>query len=327
MTVGSRQRDGKGVGVGVAAAAQGLGFRHRMPRRLRVVNPGACTHELVVERGLDGPRLETFGLVPRVGDPGLRERVGEQELGRLVHESKRCLHTLEHAPHPVGVESGAFQGVEADPVRLLLAGAAETQRLVLGVCLGAEQRGHPGLAAPAGGDGQRGKQTGEHPGRHGALLLDAAGVVALAQVREFVGDDRRVFALVVGIEKQAEIDADDAPRHGERVDLGVVDQHGGQRGLADARKLREAVDIDLDVVLEDRIRDRGDARANLLQRDLGEFPFGCGRYEPGRPVAEFRQLRGLGSGNGEGQGQDGQAAQRRSNHAAFAESWDRDHTR
>ena len=70
-----------------------------------------------------------------------------------------------------------------------------------------------------------------------------------------------------------------------------------------------------------------DARTDLLQRHLGEFAFGRGRYEPGRPVAEFRQFRRLGSGDGEGQRQDGQTAQRRSNHAAFAKPGERDHTR
>ena len=92
---------GKGQGdrvlVGAAAVASGGGLGQRPAGRLGVVGLGADAHELVVEGG--GHRLvrEPFGLVLGVGDAALRQRVGEQELGRPIDEAEGAAHALEHA--------------------------------------------------------------------------------------------------------------------------------------------------------------------------------------------------------------------------------------
>ena len=326
VLVGPGERDGKCVGVRIAAAPARPSFGDGAARRFRVVDLGACAHELVVQRRRHAPVGEAVGLTLGVGDSGLGQGVGEQEFGRPVDETESGLHALEHPPHAAGVEPGAFQRVESDAVRLLLPGPAEPQGVVLGERLGAEQRRHARFPAPGGGDGKRGEQTGQHPRGHGALLLDVPRVVALPQVRKLVGDDRGVFALVPGVEKEPQVDAHDTPGDGEGVDLRAVHQNRGESRFGDSGELRQPVNVDIDIVLEDRVGDRGDARPDLLERDLGELPFRHRRHQPGGPVPEFRQFRRLGRGCGQGQEQDGQAAQRHWGTCGLAEPWERDHT-
>ncbi|MNM95380.1 hypothetical protein D3C81_1078210 [compost metagenome] len=85
---------------------------------------------------------------------------------------------------------------------------------------------------------------------HALLGLDAAGEVALRQVRQFVGQYRGVLALGLGIEEQPAVDPDDPARGGEGVEFTAVDENELQAPVLQLAGFGQTVDAGFDVILE-----------------------------------------------------------------------------
>ena len=86
-----------------------------------------------------------------------------------------------------------------------------------------------------------------------------------------MGDHGRVLALVLGVQKEPKIDADDAAWYGKGVDLWAVDEHCRQCRLDEIGLFGEPQDVELHVVLEDGVVHRRRARADFLQRGASEL--------------------------------------------------------
>ena len=217
--------------------------------------------------------------------------MGEQELRRLGDVAERLTHPSEHARHAGRIQPRVHQGVQADAVRLLFAGAAEAQRLALDPALRPKHRRHAGVAAASRADGDAGEQAGEPPRRQRPLRLELAGVVALAEMGELVRHHRRVLALVASVQKQAEVDADHAAGHRERVDLRAVDEHGRQHRRGERGVFGQPLHIHLHIVLENRIVDGGRTGADLPERRARQFAFSDRGHHTGGCVAQSGQAR------------------------------------
>ena len=205
-----------------------------------------------------------------------------------------ALHALEHARHAIWVVPGFREDVQTNAVCLLLAGAAVAQHGVLGEGLAALHGRHGRIGvAPGGDDGDGGQNPRQHGQRHALHLFHLAGEVSLAQVGEFVRHHGGILVHVLGIEIEAKIDADDAARHGEGIDLRAVHQHRIEHGLVQVRVLREAPDVDLREVLEQRVVRGRHLGADLPQRLLAESPLRLGRDNRRRGIAKLGQLVGV----------------------------------
>src|SRR5690606_32082890 len=109
-------------------------------------------------------------------------------------------------------------------VRFALVRACEADLLLDGEALCGGYAGHRRIAASRGGADQDG---GEHRGRRhqtlAALRGDAARDMPLRDVRDFVGQDARRLAFVLGLEQQPDIHADEAAGQSEGVDGRILD--------------------------------------------------------------------------------------------------------
>ena len=247
-------------------------------------------HHLVVQRARVALGGMLLHLAAGVGDPRFAQRVGQQKLRRLAGVAVGAVHALKHAHHAAGIQARPHHGVEAHPVRLLLPAPAVAQLVGLGRRLHAGHRRHARIAAAHGADHDGGHHRRQGGQGLGPLHLNAPGEVALAQVGELVADDAGVLVDILGVQHEAEIDADDAARRGEGVDLVVVDEDGLQHRLAQVAVLGELRHLLFHVVLEDGVIDGGQRRPHLLDEVLADAALRLRRDQAGGGVPQGRQV-------------------------------------
>ena len=111
--------------------------------------------------------------------------------------------------------------------------------------------------------------------------------MALAQVRQFVGQNRGKLLLTLGIQEQAAINADDIAGDRKGIDVGAVDDR--QREVAATQRCRgyEAINDRVQVVLDQGI---GDLR--------GGSPDGCHHLTPDICFLALRDKPTTGATNG-----------------------------
>ncbi len=151
-------------------------------------------------------------------------RVAEQELRRaLAGVAGGGKHALEHRRRAAGIHAGTIQVVDSQAIGFLLILAAVAQRFIEHGGLGGSHRRHARIAADGGGQHQAGEQSREADGRRAALCIQAAGEVPLAEVGEFVGQDRGQFVLAARLLKQPGVDTDHTTRHRKGIERWVFD--------------------------------------------------------------------------------------------------------
>ncbi|MCY1358410.1 hypothetical protein D9M69_449460 [compost metagenome] len=252
----------------------------------------AGAHQLVTQAVLDAAGWQLLGAVAGVGDTGFGHRVGQEEFRRLGVVAVLAHQALEHAWHGAWVVAGLFQVEDADAVGFLFVLPGEAALFLDGRRLGGHDRRH----ACVTGAGRRRDYAGEHRRHdgdlHALLGLDAAGEVALRQVRQFVGQHRGVLGLGGGIEEEAAVDADDAAGGGEGVELRAVEQHEFQAPVLQLAGLGQAVDTGFDIVFQLRVVELRHLAAQQAQPGAAELVF-LFRGDDGRAgVPQRRQVVG-----------------------------------
>jgi hypothetical protein len=205
------------------------------------------------------------GAVAGVGDTRFGHRVSQQELRRLGVIAILACQALEHGRHVARVVAGLFQVLDADAVGFLFVLPRKAPLFLDGRRLGAGNHADTRIASATGGQHDAGQQCSHHRQLHALLGFDAAGEVALRQVRQFVGQYRGVFAFGLSVEEQAAVDPDDATRRGEGVELAAVDQDELQAPVLQLAGLGQLVHAGLDVVLELRVVELVDLAAQQAQ--------------------------------------------------------------
>ena len=97
--------------------------------------------------------------------------------------------------------------------------------------------------------------------------------MALGQVRQFVGQYRRVFAFGLCIEEQTAVDPDDPTRSRKGVELWAVDQDKFQAPVIDLAGLHQLVHAGFDVILELRVIELRDLAAQVSQPSAAQLVF------------------------------------------------------
>ena len=310
---GAAQADGQAVAGGVVLRAflqlrtEALGGQ---PRRAFELQLGTGAHQLVGQAvGLAAGR-RLLGAVAAVGDARFGQRVGEQELRRLGVVAVLAGQALEHAGHATRVVAGVAQVAQADAVGFLLVLPREAALALDGGGLPGGDGGDGGIP----GAGRRGDHAGEH-GRHqrqlhALLRFQAACVMALRQVGQFVGEHRGELGFGLRVQEQPAVDADDAARHGEGVELRAVEDHELQAAVLQLAGLGQAVDVAFDEVLEQRVRQLRDLAAQHAQPGAAELVLLFGRDDGRAGVAQRRQVIGArhrAQGQADGKQQQGRA--------------------
>ena len=271
------------VGLRVAALAlQPLavpGLRLVVAAEALGLHPGA--HELEIR----AVRVHATGVLPRpvagVGDAALGQGVGEQEFRWPGVTAGGRLHHLEHVGGAIGVEARPGQVLDTHPVGLLFVGTTELELILLGRRLGAGHRRHAGIAG-ARGDRHHTAQHAEQGGNPRPLLrLDTAGEVALADVGQFVGQDRRQFGLGLRLLNQAVVHAHHPARNREGVDGGVVHRNEFDTPIPEFTGFRQSVDQAFQIILQQRVFHRGHLAAERHQPDPAHHVFLAHRQHTG----------------------------------------------
>ena len=182
--------------------------------------------------------------------------MGQQELGRCGVVAAELGETLEHVRHCSGVVACLFQIENADAVGFLFILAREAALFLDGGGLGGCQSGKTSVPAAGGGQHNAGEHGGHEGYLHALLLLEAAGEVALRQVRQFVGQDRGKLGFAAGMQKQAAVDAHHTARRGKGVQLRAVNQHKGQAAVAQLAGFRQTTGQVFDKAFQLRIIQR-----------------------------------------------------------------------
>ena len=214
---------------------------------------GARTHQLVAEAVGDALGGVLLGAVAGVGDARLGDRVGEEEFRRLGVVAILAHQALEHAGHGARIVAGFLQVEQADAVGFLFVLSGEAALLLDGGGLRTHDGGDTGVSGAGSGSNDAGEHGGHHRYLHALLGLDAAGEVALRQVRQLVSHHRGVFAFGLGVQQQAAVDPDDAAGGGEGVDLRAVEQDEFQAAVFQLAGLGQAIDAGFHIVLELRV--------------------------------------------------------------------------
>ena len=263
------------------------------PRRAFELQLGAGAHQLVGEAVDLAAGRSLFGAVSAVGDARFRQRVSEQEFRRLGVVAVLPGQALEHAGHAARIVAGVAQVAQADAVGFLLVLPREAALALDGGGLPGGNGGNRGIA----GAGRRGDHAGEH-GRHqrqlhALLRFQTARVMALRQVGQFVCEHRSELGFGLGVQEQAAIDADDAARHGEGVELRAVEDHELQAPVLQLAGLGQAVDVPFDEVLEQRVGQLRDLAAQHAQPGASELVLLFGGDYGRAGIAQRRQVVGV----------------------------------
>ncbi len=168
-----------------------------------------------------------------------------------------------------------------------------------------------GVTGARRGGNDAGEHGGHHRDLHTLLGFDAAGKVALRQVRQFVGHDRGVFRFAAGIQKEAAVDSDNPAGSGKGVELRAVEEDELQAAILQLACFGQAIDAGFDEVLEQRIRQLGDLSAQHAQPGAAQLVFLLWGDDRGAGVAQRRQIacRQCRTGEQAGEGQQGGAQQ------------------
>ena len=237
--------------------------------------------------------------------------MGHQEFRWPAVVAVLAHQALEHARHGARIVAGLFQVDDADAVGFLFILPGEAARLLNGGGLCRGNGGDAGITGARCGGDDTGEHGGHHRDLHALLGFDAAGKVALRQVRQFVGHDRGVFRFAAGIEEQAAVDPDDPAGRGKGVELGAVEQDEFQAAILQLAGFGQAIDAGFDEVLEDRVGQLGDLAAQHAQPGTAQLVFLLWRDDRRTGVAQRRQVAGRQCRAGEqaGEGQQGRAQQ------------------
>ena len=104
-----------------------------------------------------------------------------------------------------------------------------------------------------------------------------------------MADDAGVLMHVLGMQHQAEVDADDAAGRGEGVDLLVVNQDGLKHRLAQLAVLGKLGHLLFNVVLEDGVIDGRQRRPHLLEEVFADAALHLRGDQAGGGVPQGRQ--------------------------------------
>ena len=215
------------------------------------INPGGRVeypHPLLDDRvahavGREDGGTHLVGAATCLGNARARDRVRAQQFRNPVRpELGAPAHGVEEARHRRRIESGRVEQADADTVRFVLVLAREVDLRLDGEVL---RRGHcahrrVGAAARHRADQDRSERGGGGHQVRTRLVLEAARDVPLRDVRHLVREHGRELALLVRLEQQPGVDADEPAGQGERVDRGVADQEEIEVAVAVVGEAREA---------------------------------------------------------------------------------------
>ena len=213
----------------------------------------ARANQLIALAVLDTALGRLFGTVAGVSDTRFGHRVSQQKFRRLGAVAVLLRKAFEHGGHVARVVTGLFKVLDADAVGFLFVLPRETPLFLDCRRLGAGNHADTRIASATGSQHDTREQSRHHRQLHALLGFDAAGEVALRQVRQFVRQHRGVFAFGAGIEEQAAVDPDDAAGGREGVEFTAVDQDEFQAPVLQLAGFGQAVHGSLDVVLELRV--------------------------------------------------------------------------
>ena len=243
-------------------------------------------HQLEALAILDAALGKTLGTRLGIGDPAVGDRVGQQEFRRGTVIAILPGEPTEHLRHGARIVAGALQIDDADAVGLLLVESGKAQLALDGRRLGRGDCGDSRIAAACRGGHDAGEQGRHQRQLHALLVFHPAGEVALDEVTQLMGHDRRVFGFGLRLEEQPAIDPDHPAGRGEGVDLGILDQDEDQAVVLQVAGLGQLVDGLLDELLELRIVDGRDLAAQHAQPGAAHLKLLLGRDDRRAGIAQ-----------------------------------------
>ncbi|MNF75345.1 hypothetical protein D3C84_574090 [compost metagenome] len=258
---GQRLAIGGGVFEGVVPLLQAAVEVGEQPLRAlcAIAHLDAHLGQPEVEAGGQGAAAIAVGAGAGFADPGLRQGVSQQHLGRLAGVAVLRRQFLEEAGHAHGIETGVIERLHADAVSFVLVVTGIVDGRLHGEPEGSLQRGYAG----SGVDHRQrngAHQTGQGHGRAARLRLHVTGDVALGHVGDFVSQHRGQLALVVGVEEEAGVHLDPPAEEGGRVDAGIIDEEEGKGETHPVGIGEQALTQIVDVFVQHGIIDDGQAR-------------------------------------------------------------------
>ena len=101
-------------------------------------------------------------------------------------------------------------------------------------------------------------------------MIDGPNDMALSDVRDLVGEDRRELALRLRRQDHSGVEPDEPTRRGERIQRVVLDHEESEREIATIGRRGQPVSERLNVLLDQRIVDQRQPRSNLAHERFAE---------------------------------------------------------
>ena len=235
-----------------------------------------------------------FGAGQGVRDAVRVDRVGAQKFGGAgVAGMAGFAHPLEEARHGKGIVTRVRQGGNADAVRLLLVVPGEVNLALEGQALNAGDGRHARVGIHLGP--QDGGGDHEQGGGDGNLLLvlDGPQQMALADMGDFMGHDRRQFGLGLGSGHQTGEDPDLTVGARKGVDHGLVDEKEGEAASAGLGGGHQPFPQILQIIRQQGIVQHRQGLAHAAHEGLAQLPLLGTGHDGVRGTAEIRQLIGV----------------------------------
>ena len=257
------QRQSEGVGhrsiINVFAPGFAIGF-DLIAGVLAEATLRTGAHQLIVFRALRsglarGGLFVVSGLALCIANSAFREWVREQKFRRFASKSIGLLHALKHPSHARGVKVGSNEGIQTNTVCLDFSLPAKAQLGSLAHGLGGCERGKARIRSPRDTDEDRRDGTHQSGNRRGLLCLNPPRKMALTEVGQFVGHDRRILVKISRINHQAQIDANDPARRGKGIEFFIVHDNDRLERAAKIGILHQIGKLGLHVVLKNRVAD------------------------------------------------------------------------
>ncbi len=193
----------------------------------------ADAHQLILQVGGELLFGVILGLVIRIRHSVIGYRVGSQELRDIVAcaVTAGALQSLEHISHSSWVHAGLIQCINTDSVSFCFSFAGILEGLVLCQPTASGQCRKRSIPTGSCCKNDPGQQTGNVNGCAFFALGHSSGEVALTQVSQFVGEDRRHFMFRLRVAEQAVVNTNYPARRRESVQRLIPDNHNVESAI------------------------------------------------------------------------------------------------